>query len=136
MIYHASRLKTVIVALWYPCLFQCSPGESKQRVQKLKNTYSNHSAPSKDVAKKVLKTELARHVFEGGSLNLVGTDFASELVLEEAASCEPFRSLLGRTPTKPAAGERSYSNIAYCINEIRCCLPQRLGNCSNKRSIY
>ena len=42
-----------------PAGFDCSPGESKMRVQKLKNYFSNKSAPSLDVARKIMKTEIA-----------------------------------------------------------------------------
>ena len=34
--------------------YKCSPGESKMRVMKLKNHYSNKGAPSTDIAKKVI----------------------------------------------------------------------------------
>ena len=39
-----------------PAGFDCQAGESKMKIQKLKNNYSNKHAPGKDVAKKYLKT--------------------------------------------------------------------------------
>ena len=69
-----------------PSGFDCSPGESKMRVQKLKNYYSNKAAPSQDVAKKIMKTEVTRHIFDGGILNFNGTDVPGNLVVEEGVS--------------------------------------------------
>ena len=65
------------------------------RVQKLKNYYSNKGAPSTDVAKKIIKTEIVRHLFTGGKLNAEGTESASMSVVQEASSCQSYRKLLG-----------------------------------------
>ena len=78
-----------------PAGFDCSAGESKMRVQKLKNAFSNKSAPSVDVATKVMKTEIMRHILEGGVLNATGTLFAHENVLQEAKRTRSFRTILG-----------------------------------------
>ena len=45
-----------------PAGFDCQAGESKMKVQKLKNNYSNKHAPGKDVATKYMKTEIVRHI--------------------------------------------------------------------------
>ena len=42
-----------------------------------------------------MKTEIVRHVFTGGKLNVDGTEAASEKVLQEASSCQSYRKLLG-----------------------------------------
>ena len=59
------------------------------RVQKLKN------APSVDVAQKVMRTEIVKHILDGGVLDAEGTLFAHENVLAEARRTRAFRSLLG-----------------------------------------
>lgn len=78
-----------------PAGYDCSPGESKMRVQKLKNTFSNKSAPSVDTATKVMKTEIIRHIMEGGVLNADGTLCAHPNVLTEARRFRSFRIILG-----------------------------------------
>ena len=82
-----------------PAGFDCSAGESKMKMQKYKNTLSNKSAPSIDVAVNMMKTEVIRHIFDGGALNGDGSVFANQNVLEEAKRTRAFRSLLG-TETK------------------------------------
>ena len=74
-----------------PAGFDCSAGESKMRVQKLKNK----SAPSVDVAQKIMKTEIVQHILQGGVLNADGTLFAHNNVLAEAKRTSAFRTLLG-----------------------------------------
>ena len=91
----------------HPTGFDCSPGESKMRVQKLKNYYSNKMAPSLDVAKKTMKTEVVRHIFDGGILNMDGTETATEKVIEVGSSCQSFRVLLGQEEIENAAGSTS-----------------------------
>ena len=49
----------------------------------------------------VLKTEVTRHVFDGGKLNFEGTEVASPKVLAEGKSCQSFRKLLGQEETYP-----------------------------------
>ena len=93
-----------------PAGFDCSPSESKMRVQKLKNFYSNKSAPSVDVALKIMTTEITRHIFDGGVLNLNGTDVASENVLNEGRSCQSFRQLLGQEEISPPLGSVSLND--------------------------
>ena len=39
-----------------PAGFDCQAGESKMKIQKLKNNYSNKQAPGKDVAQKYMNT--------------------------------------------------------------------------------
>jgi len=79
-----------------PSGFDCSPGESKMLVQKLKNRFSNKSAPGVDVAVKIMRTELTRHIFDGGKLDDAGTDSAAPNVITEGESCKAFRTLLGK----------------------------------------
>ena len=79
-----------------PSGFDCSPGESKMRVQKLKNHYSNKAAPGRDVARKVMKTELTRHIFDGGVLNADGSELPSRNVVTEGKLCKDIRVLLGK----------------------------------------
>ena len=59
-------------------------GESKMKVQKFKNNYSNKHAPGKDVATKYTKTEIVRHICTEGALSDDGKLQASKTVLEEA----------------------------------------------------
>ena len=42
-----------------------------------------------------MKTEVTRHIFDGGKLNLSGTLTASQNVLSERGSSQSFRMLLG-----------------------------------------
>ena len=78
-----------------PAGFDCSAGESKMRVQKLKNTFSNKSAPSVDVARKIMRTEVVKHILDGGVLNADGTLYAHQNVLQEANRTRSFRIILG-----------------------------------------
>ena len=54
-----------------------------------------------------MKTELVRHIFDGGILNMDGTETATESVLEVGSSCQSFRVLLGQIETENAAGSTS-----------------------------
>ena len=45
------------------------------RVQKLKHQFFDKSVPSTDVATKVMKTEIVRHMFDGGVLDAAGSTF-------------------------------------------------------------
>ena len=67
-----------------PAGFDCSAGESKMRVQKLKNTFSNKSAPSVDVARKVMRSEIVKHILDEGILSADGSLHAHDNVLNEA----------------------------------------------------
>ena len=87
-----------------PAGFDCSPGESKMRVQKLKNYFSNKSAPSLDVARKIMKTEIVRHIFDGGVLNASGTEVPSQNVLQEGTLCQAFQTLLGKEESRNNCG--------------------------------
>ena len=78
-----------------PAGFDCQAGESKMKVQKYKNHFSNKKAPSKDVAEKYLKTEIVRHTVTGGALNSDGSLRASENVMNESKRLSSLRSLLG-----------------------------------------
>ena len=51
-----------------------------------------------------MRTELTRHIFDGGKLNAAGTECATENVLREGDSCKPFRTLLGKEESVVAAG--------------------------------
>ena len=51
-----------------------------------------------------MTTEITRHIFDGGVLNLTGTDVASDNVLNEGRSCQSFRKLLGQEEVSPALG--------------------------------
>ena len=62
----------------------------------------------------MLRTEIARHVFEGGALNVEGTDTPSGLVREEGQSCEAFRVLLGNKPAGPALGNFQIQLLSQC----------------------
>ena len=87
------------------------------RVQKLKNYYSNKGAPSTDVAKQIIKTEVVRHLFTGGKLNADGTVCASEKVLQEASSCQSYRRLLGiEEPVVPTGQCSSSSPAITCVD--------------------
>ena len=78
-----------------PASYDCSAGESKMRVQKLKHQFSNKAAPSIDVATKVMKTEIVRHILDGGVLDAAGSTFAHPDVLAEARRTKAFREILG-----------------------------------------
>ena len=65
------------------------------KIQKLKNNYSNKHAPGKDVALKYLKTEIVRHIVQGGALNEDGQLRASENVQQETLKLTSVKSLLG-----------------------------------------
>ena len=78
-----------------PANYDCSAGESKMRVQKLKNQFSNKSSPSVDVSNKVMKTEILRHIFDGGVLDATGAKYAHPNVLTEATRTKAFREILG-----------------------------------------
>ena len=93
-----------------PAGYDCSPGESKMRVQKLKNTFSNKSAPSVDVSKKIMKTEIVRHILEGGVLNEEGTLFAHPNVLAEAKRTRAFRTILGTEEKHAVTGAVSLND--------------------------
>ena len=43
----------------------------------------------------IIKTEVVRHIFTGGKLNIDGSESPGIAVLEEARSCQSFRKLLG-----------------------------------------
>ena len=92
-------------------------------VQKLKNRFSNKSAPGVDVAVKVMlsfpccpmlmlvcqimRTELTRHIFDGGKLDDAGTDSAAPNVITEGESCKAFRTLLGKEVEPVPTGIKS-----------------------------
>ena len=107
-------------------------------VQKLKNQFSNKSAPGVDVSKKVgvalvlfrlltsitkininiqiMKTEVVRHIFDGGKLNRTGTEEPHRNVVQEGRSCPSFRSLLGQDEVQTEIGSQIlhlYINYAY-----------------------
>ena len=65
-----------------PSGFDCQAGESKMKVQKLKNQFSNKHAPGKDVACKYFQTEVIRHIATGGSFSDDGSVRASGIVVE------------------------------------------------------
>ena len=52
----------------------------------------------------VLKTEITRHIFDGGHLDLHGQEIASSLVTAEASSCSSFKELLGTKKEVTRAG--------------------------------
>ena len=52
-----------------------------------------------------MKTEVIRHIFEGGKLNFDGSDSAHANVVAEGASCQAFRMLLGQEESPVAIGE-------------------------------
>ena len=51
-----------------------------------------------------MRTELTRHIFDGGKLNATGTESATDNVLREGDSCKSFRALLGKEESEVAAG--------------------------------
>lgn len=75
--------------------FSCQPGESQMMVQKLKNQFSNKKAPSLDVARKVMKTLVIRHIITGGKLSEDGSVAAGKKVVSEAQQFLSWRQLLG-----------------------------------------
>ena len=89
------HLHADIVKHGAPAGFDCQAGESKMKVQKLKNNYSNKAAPGKDVAVKYMRTEIIRHIVTGGALSDDGVKKASKNVLESAIQFPSLRSLLG-----------------------------------------
>ena len=74
------------------------------RVQKLKHQFSNKSAPSIDVATKVMKTEIVRHIFDGGVLDAAGSSVAHPNVLAESRRTKAFREILGLEMKMPGYG--------------------------------
>ena len=75
--------------------FSCNPGESQMLIQKLKNQFSNKQAPSLDVAKKIMKTLVVRHIVTGGKLSEDGKVQAGKKVLSEVKESKSWRKLLG-----------------------------------------
>ena len=104
-----------------PASYDCSAAESKMRVQKLKNQFSNKSAPSIDVAIKVMKTEIVRHVFDGGVLDAAGSKFAHPNVLAEAKRTKAFREILGLEKNTDSYGNIMNVNPGPYIDCLRCC---------------
>ena len=51
-----------------------------------------------------MKTEVIRHIFDGGKLNFDGSEAASANVVKEGSSCQAFRQLLGKEETTVATG--------------------------------
>ena len=51
-----------------------------------------------------MKTEVTRHIFDGGKLNFDGTEEAHENVVAEGRSCQSFRMLLGQEESSVAIG--------------------------------
>ena len=90
-----------------PAGFDCQAGESKMKIQKLKNNYSNKQAPGKDVALKYMKTEIIRHINSGGILSEDGRIQASPKVIQEAARHKSLRSLLGMELVTSSVGKAS-----------------------------
>ena len=106
-----------------PASYDCSAGESKMRVQKLKHQFSNKSAPSIDVATKVMKTEIVRHIFDGGVLDAAGSTFAHPNVLAESRRTKAFREILGMEMKMPSYGGFNMMinpccNIDYCRSGV------------------
>ena len=62
-------------------------------VMKVKSQFSNKTAPSKDIARKMMKTEDVRHICSGGRM-VNGAECATQLVLAEAQSCQSFMFFL------------------------------------------
>ena len=90
-----------------PAGFDCQAGESKMKIQKLKNNYSNKQAPGKDVAQKYLKTEIVRHIVTGGVLNESGTLVASNNVLQETLKMKSLKKLIGLETQEVNLGKAS-----------------------------
>ena len=90
-----------------PAGFDCQAGESKMKIQKLKNNYSNKHAPGKDVAQKYMKTEIVRHIVTGGALSEDGALKASENVLQEVLKNKSIMSLLGMEVSPTPIGKAS-----------------------------
>lgn len=89
------HLQTDIMRHGSPAGFDCQAGESKMKVQKFKNNYSNKKAPGKDVAMKYLRTEIVRHIVTGGAFSADGMTKASRNVLDGALKYTSVRGLLG-----------------------------------------
>ena len=101
------HLHADIVRHGAPAGFDCQAGESKMKVQKLKNHYSNKAAPGKDVAVKYMKTEIVRHIVTGGALSDDGTKKASKNVLKAATHFSSLISLLGIKKEEIKEGQAS-----------------------------
>ena len=101
------HIKTDIARHGAPSGFDCQAGESKMKVQKLKNQYSNKHAPGKDVAIKYLRTEIVRHIVTGGCFSDDGLVKASKNVLEGAVKYASMRSLLGIETKDTKEGQAS-----------------------------
>ena len=101
------HLQTDIARHGGPSGFDCQAGESKMKVQKLKNYYSNKQAPGKDVAVKYLKTEIIRHIVSGGSLSADGKVKAADNVLKEAVKYTSLKIMLGIENAQTKIGQAS-----------------------------
>ena len=53
-----------------------------------------------------MKTEVVRHIFDGGKLNSTGTEEPHRNVVEEGRSCQSFQNLLGQKEVPTAIGSR------------------------------
>lgn len=51
-----------------------------------------------------MKTEVVRHIFDGGKLNRTGTEEPHRNVVQEGRSCPSFRSLLGQDEVQTEIG--------------------------------
>ena len=101
------HLQTDIIRHGSPAGFDCQAGESKMKVQKFKNNYSNKQAPGKDVAMKYLRTEIVRHIVSGGALSADGMSKASRNVLDNALKYTSVRGLLGIVTGDKKEGQAS-----------------------------
>ena len=51
-----------------------------------------------------MRTEVTRHIFDGGKLNIDGSEAPHDNVLTEGRSCKSFRLLLGIEDSTPVSG--------------------------------
>ena len=51
-----------------------------------------------------MKTEIVRHIFDGGVLNASGTEVPSQNVLQEGNLCQAFQTLLGKEESRNNCG--------------------------------
>ena len=58
-----------------------------------------------------MATEITRHIFDGGWLDMNGTDRATEKVLDEGRSSQSFRMLLGQPEESKATGQNKMYSL-------------------------
>ena len=60
-----------------------------------------------------MKTEVIRHIFDGGKLNMDGSEAANANVVHEGSSCQAFRQLLGKDESAVAVGKKDCAILFF-----------------------